>query len=86
MNSRQKPEAWRAAKIKLAHRDEKARWGDGWILLTQDMRAAFVRANLLGKLAQLETESLSLERRAELLDEWKKIVDDVIQIEFQEGF
>jgi hypothetical protein len=71
-----------APQIKKALNDSREVWGVGWTSLTPDMRKAFVCTSLLGQFAAMDTEPLTVERRAELMTKWQRLADEVLQGEF----
>jgi hypothetical protein len=70
------------AKIKKALSDAKQPWGIGWSSLTVDHRNALVIASLVGQFIAMDPESLTVERRSELLVEWQTLVGEALRMEF----
>jgi hypothetical protein len=69
-------------KIKKALSDASSTWGVGWLNLTADHRNALVVASLAGQFTGMDPESLSVERRSELLVEWQTLIGEALRTEF----
>jgi hypothetical protein len=69
-------------KIKKALSDASSTWGVGWLNLTADHRNALVVASLAGQFTGMDPESLTIERRSELLVEWQTLMSEALCTEF----